>query len=46
MTFKELRRVLVANNPEYYNTSLLSRQALFSRLQDKPFWIWNKKRHI
>ena len=46
MTFKELRKVLVANKSDFYDSSVLSRQAFFSRLKDKPFWIWNKKKHI
>ena len=41
MTFKELRKVLVANNPEFYDTSLAARQGLSRRLMHKPFWIWN-----
>ena len=39
IAFKDLRKLVSHQQQE--NT----RKELFQRLQDKPFWIWDKERH-
>jgi hypothetical protein len=45
MTFKEVRRVISKVYPELSDESLQLRNRFFSRLRNKPFWIWNPEEH-
>src|SRR5829696_8382796 len=45
LTFNQMRKTLVSNQPELYDTQLLLRQSLFNRIRNKPFWIWDKEQH-
>jgi hypothetical protein len=39
IVFKDLQKLV--SNQQQENT----RKELFARLQDKPFWIWDKQQH-
>ena len=42
MTFKDLQKIIIQQDNELITQ--YSRQ--LERLQNKPFWIWNKEEHI
>ncbi len=44
-SFNKMRKTLVSNQPELYDTQLLLRQSLYNRIRNKPFWIWDKEAH-
>src|SRR5919109_2395901 len=44
-SLNRMRKALHNNSPELYDSSELLRRSLFSRLRDKPFWIWDKDEH-
>jgi hypothetical protein len=45
MTVKEMKRVLVSAAPSLYDADEIKKRELYTRLQDKPFWIWDVDKH-
>src|SRR5829696_9112117 len=45
LSFNQMRKTLVSNQPELYNTQLLLKQSLYNRVRNKLFWIWDKEQH-
>jgi hypothetical protein len=45
MTIREMKKVLTTAAPALYDTDEIKKQALYSRLKNKPFWIWSVQEH-
>jgi hypothetical protein len=45
MTVKEMKRVLISAAPSLYDTDEIKKRELYTRLRDKPFWLWDVDTH-
>jgi hypothetical protein len=44
--FKDLKKLVLSQQQQQQNKNNKQSKELFERLQNKPFWIWDKEEHI